>query len=420
MTKLLILFCCLLSLGQLQRIELANDVAFYLHDIFIVLWLLHALIFKNFWKKLSTFLKEKISLKKSQQISKLTLFFLLWSTIGLVINFILNGLQIKPFLYILRIALYIFFGVNLHLNKNNLKLRIQNSTFSFIRLAFIYFGLATLYFGFLQYILLPDTRFLKIAGWDDHYYRLISTQFDPNFTGIILVLTFLYWQSLTIFKNIKSKQSKFLKYSTDLLIICGLLLTYSRASYLAFIVAVMLLVGKFLKQKKQGKEGELRPWVQIKKYLIYLILFLSLIPFLPRPTGEGVKLERTTSINARFSTNERILKSLKPYQWIIGQGVFTKQIQKESPDSLNARLNIPDHAYLADNLIVMLIAYTGLIGTGIFFLILWKWSRELIKKDFYIFTSLIAILAHSMFNNTLLQAFVLLMLIGGIVSINKE
>ncbi|MFZ2202248.1 MAG: hypothetical protein WAV56_02515, partial [Microgenomates group bacterium] len=40
--------------------------------------------------------------------------------------------------------------------------------------------------GSLQYFLLPDVRFLAYLGFDDHYYRLIGSFLDPNFTGLVL------------------------------------------------------------------------------------------------------------------------------------------------------------------------------------------------------------------------------------------
>src|SRR3989304_8999963 len=50
----------------------------------------------------------------------------------------------------------------------------------------LFFSSAIAVFGLAQYILIPDTRFLAVLNWDDHYYRLLSTLLDPNFTGIIL------------------------------------------------------------------------------------------------------------------------------------------------------------------------------------------------------------------------------------------
>ena len=79
---------------------------------------------------------------------------------------------------------------------------------------------------------------LARLGWDDHYYRLISVLFDPNFTGLILVLGLI----LIYFNRPRS----WWLYAIHLL---ALLLTYSRSSYLALLVAGLYLaiVNKKLK-----------------------------------------------------------------------------------------------------------------------------------------------------------------------------
>jgi hypothetical protein len=130
-------------------------------------------------------------------------------------------------------------------------------------------------FGWVQYFFYPDLRFLYWLGWDDHLNRLVGTFLDPSFMGLILVL------GLTIALH---KKMKFL----ILFLLASIAFTYSRASFLAAFVP---LVYK-------------RAWV-------FLAIFISLIVFLPRTEGEGVRLERTSSIYGRIESYQESLEIFK-------------------------------------------------------------------------------------------------------------
>jgi len=44
----------------------------------------------------------------------------------------------------------------------------------------IFAGVVTAIFGLVQYIFIPDTRFLSKYGWDDHYFRVSLQGADRN------------------------------------------------------------------------------------------------------------------------------------------------------------------------------------------------------------------------------------------------
>ena len=90
--------------------------------------------------------------------------------------------------------------------------------------------------GLMQFFLYPDLRNLMYLGWDPHYYRLFSTLLDPNFVGIILVLTLILGCGLW-----KKKQKNFFLMIGQLIGFVSLLLTYSRSSYVSFAMAVVCL-----------------------------------------------------------------------------------------------------------------------------------------------------------------------------------
>ncbi len=121
--------------------------------------------------------------------------------------------------------------------------------------------------GFIQLILFPDFSFMVDAGWDPHLDRVVSTFFDPNFTGIYLVaaLTALLVIWYTREQKVKGKLVRECSPSEyaqgvrqiirDTLLLCSagimglaLLLTYSRSSLLALII-ILLIVGLTLDKR---------------------------------------------------------------------------------------------------------------------------------------------------------------------------
>jgi hypothetical protein len=169
--------------------------------------------------------------------------------------------------------------------------------------------------------LATDTRFLKTFGWDDHYYRLISTLFDPGFSGLILGNTLLGWIGWVPEKLLGKYHSQvWLKIGWLCIsfgFMAGILLTYSRASYLAIAIGLGWL-GLNLWQK-----------VKISLRLTSLILVLTLglgVFILPQPTGEGANLLRVSTINSRLNTSRFAMENLSPLEWWLGNGLFVSKI----------------------------------------------------------------------------------------------
>src|SRR5258708_36528350 len=104
------------------------------------------------------------------------------------------------------------------------QIKFKNKKFIFNSLIIV--GVFIAIFGWIQYFFFPDLRALKMLGWDDHYFRLVSTYLDPAFTGILLVLA----EILVIAKTIQ-KKSRFI-FSVNLFLIITILFIYSREIYL--------------------------------------------------------------------------------------------------------------------------------------------------------------------------------------------
>ena len=376
---LFLVILALFSLGQLQRIQLNEVIALYYHDIFIAIWLI--LVAVKHPQKILILIKKYF-------FNYLTYSLVAWTVLGLATNFIGHGFSLIPLLYITRAIAYLLFALSL-------TLVVPYSSKSY-RCYWVLAGLLIAILGFLQYWFIPDTRFLSYLGWDDHYFRLIGTQLDPNFTGILLTTSFLIAQGMW------NKPNR-IKTIISIILAGAILLTYSRASFLSFIFSsALIILIEFITSHKKNLALS-----------IIIGLFIVLIPFLPRPDGEGVKLERTASISARIESNQSALQSLSGYEWLTGKGLFTYQPQVQT-DSF-----WPNTAHFPNNLILFLLTSMGVVGLGIATFVLNKTGKYLYQKDIYIFTAFIAILIHSQFNHTLFQPFVWLWLIVQILTIEK-
>lgn len=300
---------------------------------------------------LSLVFSKDIKVIFSHSITKPLFIFLALATVSILVNF--KSLIDSPssILYLLRLITYpsIFFASKL-IGIKRLKKPII--------ITLVIFALLSL----LQYFIFPDMRYLKHLGFDDHYYRLIGTTYDPNYTGAILSGISLY-----LIGN-----SKIIA-STPFI---GLLaMTVSRASYLGFVSGIIY----FLKTQK-------------KTWLFVAIVFLGVVVYLiPKPFGEGVNLLRTFSIFSRLDSWQNGL-SLFVERPLFGWGYNTLR-------------GIDGSRFQIDNSFIMLMATTGLFGALSFFYLLNKMAKGL--KNTGVKALLLSIFVHSMFNNTLLFIWVM-------------
>ncbi len=242
-------------------------------------------------------------------------------------------------------------------------------------------------FGLVQYFLWPDMSALTALGWDPHYYRLVGTFFDPNFTGIILVLTIILLTA-----NFRKKPIYYLLFTICYL---ALALTYSRASWLAFLAGITAL---FLIKKIKKKVG-----------LIIFITFIMVITILilPRePGGEGVKLERIVSVQSRLGSWRQALVIAKDHP-LLGIGFNAYRYAQKRYGFLEENWQLSHAGAGADNSILFILATSGILGLlgllgllGIIFQLSFRNSP-------LVFSSMIAVLIHSLFNNTLFYPWVM-------------
>lgn len=288
------------------------------------------------------------------------------------------------FLYFLRFAIYMlfYFGVwDLVRQNRETAIKLFNSL--------IVVGIFIAGFGLLQYFVFPDIRSLFLYGWDDHYFRLAGTFLDPGFTGIILVffiaLIFSQWERV-------GEKMGFL-----ILGIGTLLLTYSRASYLSFLAAI----GAFYIVRRN-----------FRLTVGVLIFFIVGTLLLPKPGGEGVRLERTSTIDARFINYSQALEIAKKYP-LFGVGFNLYKYQTENNNNSCLDKDRPCHsAFGVDSSLLFVLATTGIVGFIAYLalfvkMLLLGWKKRRTVFGSVLFASTIALLVHSNFTNSMFYPWIL-------------
>jgi hypothetical protein len=375
---LFLIFLLLFCLGQLQRVQLTESIGLYLHDLLIMVWIvLSALFFPHKW--LTLFQKSKAA------CPPVLLALLSWVVLGLGVAIITDSASTTIRLYLARVTAYLLFGTSL--------LFTTTFTHHLQRQWWTIAGLGIAWLGIAQYLLIPDTRFLWILGWDYHYYRLIGTQLDPGYTGILIVMTIYFlWSIRTLAKPAKI--------AISIPLVVAVLLSFSRATYLSLAISSLVFAVYKLSRKSQ--------------YLVAGLICVGTLSLLllPKPGGEGVNLLRTFSIVQRLDSNYRAITSLQPYQWVVGKGLF-------NPVHVNTTPILNQHAQFPDNLLAFLLVGVGVPGLILSLLVLAKLTH-LFRRDPYLYSAWIAVLIHSQFNHTLFQPFVLLMIIGGVASLDSK
>ena len=344
--------------GQLFEVPLSHpQIHVYLLDIISLSLFLVVVLNKKNWQ----------TLKKDP----LTKPYLIFTSIA-ALSLLIASLNLSPAdlliatAYLLRWLVYpgIYLALKIY-SKPNLTIR-------YLLLSLLVFTLL----GFLQYFLFPDVRSLFYLGFDDHFYRLVGTLFDPNFTGLVLVV-------YTLLLLYQPNPQKLLV----VLPVIALALTYSRASYLSLFAAFVYLSLRRFKP-------------------IYLIIFAIIAVSLllsPKPYGEGVNLLRTFSISSRFEDSRQglLLFTKKP---ILGHGFNTLKSIK-SGDSI-----IPSRAQGGfSNSYVFVLVTTGLVGFAAYLYLLHS-LYTILKPSPALTASFISLLVHSVFNHSLFYIFILSLL----------
>lgn len=368
-------FSLALCFGQLQRLQLTLQVAVYVHELMLIGWALtfHQAILGQM---------KKFSLTHSKLCKWLGALHLYWTAQN--VFFLITAQDVQPFFYQGRVLLYAQLVPLLSFAMSRKILTRQLLRFSLIAI-----GLSFAVTGFLQYVFLPDTRFLLASGWDEHYYRLISPLFDPNFTAAILVMSIL----VAIY-TVKTRQ----QYLLIPVFLLTILLTYSRAGYIAFVAGI-------------GSLAALRP---PRSHLLLIPVLLLAIPFLPRPAGEGVKLERTASILTRTQSINAALTFDSPLELVFGEGLY-----RQTTTTQLHGVVLPNHATAPDNSFIFIFTGLGIVGSGGVLFLLWQLHKSYQFSPLF-YSAVIAASTHAMFNNTLFYPWVMVFLLTLVMTEGKK
>ncbi len=344
LTWFLIMPMVLLPFGQLLRGNLWG-VTIYAHEIFMGL----AVLMNG----------RKIKVELPVLMFSLSLGISYLISVG-------EGWPLEAGLHLARWGLYLLYGGCLAGQvKQGLRVSIAG--------LMTYNGIMTVFFGWMQYLLVPDMRRLALLGWDDHYYRMIGSVFDPNFLGLLLILICLW------FYFEEKKPAAWMMLGATL---AGLAATFSRISYAVAGVCGIVLLG----------------W---KRGLIGLAFVLIVVGLLPKPGGEGVNLFRAFSIKSRLVTMETGLKLFwdNPIMGI-GFNQYPELVAKQG------KYEVEYHPKAPDNSVLFVAATSGLLGLVTFlWMILYWWKTY---RDPLMRLSLVAIISHSLANNSFFYPFVLL------------
>jgi hypothetical protein len=380
-----------LALGQLQRVQLTESVALYIHDLVIISWL-SAAAAQHFFHRPTTALRAYNLTALAKQIRHSPSIWLLgWLLLTTIIGAVLDS-SIVPLLYLGRLCSYL--ALLLFLAHSGV---ISND---WLRRASIWLGLSWLTLGFLQLALIPDLRSLRWLGFDDHYYRLASTFFDPNFAGVSFILTLVF---LLTFFSWRRFDWRVLLASSALMI--GIAATYSRASYLSVAAALALYVA--LNRTARALHLGLLSTAVILGILSWWLL--------PKPGGEGVDLTRTTSITARTSASSTELQSLQPEHLLLGRGLYTSN----NTYSLHREQILPNHARVPDNFFLMLLVAGGVPAVLLGLAAIGEWIRSIWSWQPPALAAFGALLLHAQFNNSILEPFLFLFFGVGVVALYR-
>jgi len=372
-TILFFLFLVLFPFGQLTKLPLSflnlPEVHLYLTDIVLFFLLLSWLIWRFFINKRKY---------KAPFLTKPILLFSSLALISLFVNsFRFSGLEVLvSSLYLVRWVVY----AGLYFILVDLKNEFKRNLSCYL----LIIGSFMAVFGLIQYFLWPNLKALEVLQYDPHFYRVAGTFLDPGFTGLILALTLIL---LTVFSWQKKNKRWWLLWP---FLFVTLLLTYSRASWLAFLVGI----GIVLFYKRAFKFF----------FLVIVLLGLSWF-FIPQPSGEGGKLGRTYSIEARLENYQEAFSIFKKHP-LLGVGFNTYRYTQRDYNLLSKEeWQTSQSAAGADSSLLFILATTGILG---FLSYLWLYFKALRgSKSLLIIASIIAMIIHSFFLNSLFYPWVM-------------
>lgn len=353
--------------GQLIRIPFGTHGGITLLDISVTCFSIFG------------FLKNKFELKGPPVFLKIFFCFLLVCLIslGLTPLHLTSQEFLSGLFYTVRLAFYaLFFWLIISKSFGSL----QNKQI------LLYSGLGLAVLGLLQFVFLPDLGFLTVAGWDPHYFRAVTTFFDPNFAGAYFVLTLILL--------IQKKWNNFI----FAIIYLALLTTFSRSSYLMFLVGSLSL--SFLNRSKK------MALVSILLFLMLMLGFQTYAQLVAGPRG----IDRGQSAQFRLSTWQQGLAIFQKSP-ILGIGYNSYRYAIREYKLADDQFYKSHGASGNDSSLLFVLATTGILGFTVYILFLVSLLKYTIKNNFVLVAAILGLLVHSVFANSLFYPFILIWLL---------
>lgn len=372
------LTCLIIALaivaGQLIRIPISTNSGLTLLDLSLIIFCLLGLI------------KSKFHLGKPPRFIIASFVFILVAIISLI--FTPLHLQFSQYLisllYIIRFFLYILFAWLIHSDIFSNFTKQINSTLMYSGV-----GLATA--GVLQLIFFPDLGFLNQFGWDPHYFRTVSTFLDPNFAGAFFILTLLLFLSTQ--GALATKQSILL----FILLYLALLTTFSRSSYLMFLVSGLTF--SLLNKSKK---------MIIKTIFAFLILLLG-FQIYSQAVAQPRNIERGKSASSRLDTWQQGWRLFSSHP-ILGVGFNAYRFSIREYELGDEKFLQSHGSTSNDSSLLFVAATTGVIGLTSFFYFLYCLVKYSNNRNIVI-SAVLGLLLHSIFANSLFFPPILLWLL---------
>jgi exopolysaccharide production protein ExoQ len=375
----LLAFMLSLSIGQYGSIPLANSSFLYLHDIVLVVLMLLSL--PDLWNA-----------RHLKMLRPLVLFLIVIG-ISIVSVFPVTPIDeyVRGSLYALRLLCY-----------STVPILIAASVWKKEQLQhmLVFTGAITVMFGFLQLLFFPSLKPLVGAGWDEHLNRMFGTMFDPNFFGMLAVLTYVMSCSFIFTWNKKRSHVKLNSWIFAVILsFVAVVLTYSRSAYAALVLSSLLF---FIKIK------------QTRVVMFFCLALLGLYLLIPQGPMDMNRITRVVSTVSRIQNWQTSIQYISERP-LLGYGfnMLRSRIGQDLPVNQHGIVS-RDRSGL-DSSMLFVFATTGLVG-GVVFL-WWIVSQVYVYATHqdHIFgtaalSSLTGALIFSMFNNGLFYPWILIWL----------
>jgi len=379
-----------LLLGQLLRIPLTEGGTLLPIDLFAILSVL-------FW--VGKNLKKKKFVIPSTSLNLPLVLFLLITSFSFLLNS--NLLVGKEYLlglsYLLRLAGYLltFFVVIDTLHAENWGKFYQ---------LLILVGLVFASLGFVQLTFIPSFEFMTKYGWDPHIKRLLATFFDPNYAGGFLVFVSALVLGRLLFTE--NKAEKGLGFFAFLFLVTSVIFTYSRSSYLAFLVMLLTI-------------GLLRsPRLLFVGVMVLLVAFFT-FPRMRQRIMSGFSLDATAQM--RLANYQQAKQIIDDYPWF-GVGYNNLRVVREEYGQIQDPSQHTAGGF--DSSFLTVWATTGIIGLLVYLWLCWRILKESFKQfwdkksppilrglGLGIFAGFLSLIVHSQFVNSLFYPHIMLYLI---------